>query len=218
MHILNVALLSTGLWPRYINTTITILDVIHRPVFYLNTTSRRLNSVSVFRWNVLSLAQQIELVSVCLQILCALNFLTCRVCLCCHHVLKYQASRDILRALYMHLWYFVRQPNWFISCHGSESKSHHIVILILNPGINKKYVLFEDLLLYIISESQTKCQLCQFSLTSSCTAMMLMVCVSSSGPTFLPLFVKIGQMTLKLEGATRRNRDSIIFYMFIYPP
>jgi hypothetical protein len=28
-------MLSTGLWRWYINITITILDIIHRPVFYL---------------------------------------------------------------------------------------------------------------------------------------------------------------------------------------
>jgi hypothetical protein len=28
-------MLTVGLWPCYINITITILDIIHRPVFYL---------------------------------------------------------------------------------------------------------------------------------------------------------------------------------------
>jgi hypothetical protein len=38
--------------------TITILDIIHRTVFYLkNTTVRKLDSVSVFRWFLLSCAQ-----------------------------------------------------------------------------------------------------------------------------------------------------------------
>jgi hypothetical protein len=32
---------------KYINITITILDIIHRPVFYLDITFRRLESVSV---------------------------------------------------------------------------------------------------------------------------------------------------------------------------
>jgi hypothetical protein len=41
------------------------LDIIHRPVFYLkHTTFRRLYSVSVFRWNLLSWDQSIELVPI----------------------------------------------------------------------------------------------------------------------------------------------------------
>jgi hypothetical protein len=41
------------------------LDIIHRPVFYLKHTSfRRLDSVSVFRWNLLSWAEPIELVPI----------------------------------------------------------------------------------------------------------------------------------------------------------
>jgi hypothetical protein len=32
-------MLSIGLWRRYINITITILDIIHRPVFYLKLSS-----------------------------------------------------------------------------------------------------------------------------------------------------------------------------------
>jgi hypothetical protein len=38
------AIHSAGLWRWYI----TILDIIHRPVFYLKTTFRRLDSVSIF--------------------------------------------------------------------------------------------------------------------------------------------------------------------------
>jgi hypothetical protein len=33
----------------YINMTIVLIDVIHRPVFYLETTFRRLDSVCVLR-------------------------------------------------------------------------------------------------------------------------------------------------------------------------
>jgi hypothetical protein len=43
------------------NTYIVFLDFIHRPVFYLNTAFRRLNSVSVFRWILPMWAQSIEL-------------------------------------------------------------------------------------------------------------------------------------------------------------
>jgi hypothetical protein len=35
----NRLMLSVGLWRRYINVTITILDIIHRPVFYLKLNS-----------------------------------------------------------------------------------------------------------------------------------------------------------------------------------
>jgi hypothetical protein len=38
----NRLMLSTGLWRWYINITITILDIIHRSVFYL-----KLNSIGV---------------------------------------------------------------------------------------------------------------------------------------------------------------------------
>jgi hypothetical protein len=41
----------------YFNITIIILDIIRRPVFYLKTTFQRLDSVSVFRWNLLKWAQ-----------------------------------------------------------------------------------------------------------------------------------------------------------------
>jgi hypothetical protein len=34
---------STGLWRWYINITITILEIIHRPVFYL-----QLNTISLY--------------------------------------------------------------------------------------------------------------------------------------------------------------------------
>jgi hypothetical protein len=37
---------------------VTTLDVIHHPVFsFQNTTHRRLDSVSIFRWNLLNLIQ-----------------------------------------------------------------------------------------------------------------------------------------------------------------
>jgi hypothetical protein len=49
---------NIGMWRWYINITITILDITHRPVYYLkHTTSRRLDTVSVFRWNLLSWSQ-----------------------------------------------------------------------------------------------------------------------------------------------------------------
>jgi hypothetical protein len=50
-------MLSIGLWPwyEYIDIPITILDTIHRPEFYLTTTFRRQDSVSVFRWNLLQM-------------------------------------------------------------------------------------------------------------------------------------------------------------------
>jgi hypothetical protein len=57
-------MLSIGLWRWYINITITILDIIHRIVFYLKHGVRRLDSVSVFRWNLLSWIKQQELVPV----------------------------------------------------------------------------------------------------------------------------------------------------------
>jgi hypothetical protein len=47
-----------------INITITLLDIIRRHAFFLNSTFRRLDSVSVFRWNLLRWAQQKELVFV----------------------------------------------------------------------------------------------------------------------------------------------------------
>jgi hypothetical protein len=40
------------------------LDFIHRPVFIYKTKFWRLESVSVFRWNLLSWAQSIELVPI----------------------------------------------------------------------------------------------------------------------------------------------------------
>jgi hypothetical protein len=46
---------SSSLWRWYINTIIVFLDIIHRPVFQ-NTTFQRLNSLSVFMWNLLSFA------------------------------------------------------------------------------------------------------------------------------------------------------------------
>jgi hypothetical protein len=44
------------------DTNIMFLDIIHRPVFIWNITLWRLDSVSVFRWNLLSLVQPIQLV------------------------------------------------------------------------------------------------------------------------------------------------------------
>jgi hypothetical protein len=41
-----------------------LLDIVHRPAFYLNTTFRTLYSVSVFRCDLLRWAQQIQLISV----------------------------------------------------------------------------------------------------------------------------------------------------------
>jgi hypothetical protein len=47
------------------NPIIVVLEIIHRPVFYLkHMTFQRLDSVSVFRWNLLSWAQSIELVPI----------------------------------------------------------------------------------------------------------------------------------------------------------
>jgi hypothetical protein len=40
-------MLSIGLWPRYVNITITILDIIHRPVFYLKLNSIDLSSSNI---------------------------------------------------------------------------------------------------------------------------------------------------------------------------
>jgi hypothetical protein len=46
-------------------TIIEFLNIIHRPVFYLkHTTFRRLDSFSVFRWNLLGWAQSIKLVPI----------------------------------------------------------------------------------------------------------------------------------------------------------
>jgi hypothetical protein len=60
-------MLSVGFWRWYINITITILDIIHRPVFYLKKkTFWRLDSVSVFRWKLLIWDQYTELVT-CLR-------------------------------------------------------------------------------------------------------------------------------------------------------
>jgi hypothetical protein len=43
---------------RYISVTVTILDIIHCPVFYLRQTAVwRLDSFSVFRWNLLNFVQ-----------------------------------------------------------------------------------------------------------------------------------------------------------------
>jgi hypothetical protein len=50
-------------YPVYIHITVVVfLDIINHPIFILNATFRRLDSVSVFRWNLLSLAQSVELV------------------------------------------------------------------------------------------------------------------------------------------------------------
>jgi hypothetical protein len=43
----NRLMLSVGLWRWYINITITILDIIHRPVFYLQLNSIQLNSIGL---------------------------------------------------------------------------------------------------------------------------------------------------------------------------
>jgi hypothetical protein len=51
---------STEQW----NVTTALLDIIHRPVFHLKHNVRRLDSVFVFRWKLLSWAQQTVLVSV----------------------------------------------------------------------------------------------------------------------------------------------------------
>jgi hypothetical protein len=45
-------------------TTIVFLDTIHRHALIYNTAFRRLDSVSVFRWNLLSWVQSIELVPI----------------------------------------------------------------------------------------------------------------------------------------------------------
>jgi hypothetical protein len=38
-------MLSTGLWRQYINVTITILDIIDRPVFYLKHSVSAIDSI-----------------------------------------------------------------------------------------------------------------------------------------------------------------------------
>jgi hypothetical protein len=43
-------MLSTGLWRWYINITITILDIIHHPVFYLISLDRLSPDVIVFKF------------------------------------------------------------------------------------------------------------------------------------------------------------------------
>jgi hypothetical protein len=40
------------------------LDIIHHPVFVLNTMFQRLDSVSVFKWNLFSWVQSIEVVPI----------------------------------------------------------------------------------------------------------------------------------------------------------
>jgi hypothetical protein len=57
-------MLSIRLWRWYINITITSLDVTYRTVFYFKHDVSGLDSVSVFRLKLLSLAQDIVLVSV----------------------------------------------------------------------------------------------------------------------------------------------------------
>jgi hypothetical protein len=59
----NRLMLAIGLRRWCINITITILDIIHVLSFIYNTTFRRLNTISVFRWNLFSWAQQIVLLS-----------------------------------------------------------------------------------------------------------------------------------------------------------
>jgi hypothetical protein len=49
---------------KFVTITITILGIIHRPVLCMNKI-RRLNSVLVVIWKLLSQAQYTELVSVC---------------------------------------------------------------------------------------------------------------------------------------------------------
>jgi hypothetical protein len=52
---------SESLLRRYINTIIVFLDIINCPVSYLkHMTFRRLDSVSVFKWNLLSWAQSLQ--------------------------------------------------------------------------------------------------------------------------------------------------------------
>jgi hypothetical protein len=42
---------------------VMFMDIIHRPVFYLKHTAfRKLDSVSVFRWNLLNWTQSVEFV------------------------------------------------------------------------------------------------------------------------------------------------------------
>jgi hypothetical protein len=43
----NRLMLSIGLWQCYINITMTILDIIHRPVFYLKLSWTHLNSIGL---------------------------------------------------------------------------------------------------------------------------------------------------------------------------
>jgi hypothetical protein len=45
-------MLSTGLWRWYINITITILDIMHRPVFYLK---HDISETGFRPWNVVYL-------------------------------------------------------------------------------------------------------------------------------------------------------------------
>jgi hypothetical protein len=57
---------SIGLWLWHINirVIITILDIIHCPVFYLKHNVSRLDSVPIFRWNLLRWA--VDKASLCL--------------------------------------------------------------------------------------------------------------------------------------------------------
>jgi hypothetical protein len=49
-----VRIKSIDLWRWHINISTTILDINNRSFFYLkNTTFRRLDFVSIFRWNLL---------------------------------------------------------------------------------------------------------------------------------------------------------------------
>jgi hypothetical protein len=48
--------------------TIPILDIIHRPVFYLNATFQKLHFISAFRWNILRWIQNKGLASVSDQV------------------------------------------------------------------------------------------------------------------------------------------------------
>jgi hypothetical protein len=54
----NRLMLSIGLWPLYNNVAITVLNIIHRPVFLTKATIRRTDSVSDFSWNLLRPVQR----------------------------------------------------------------------------------------------------------------------------------------------------------------
>jgi hypothetical protein len=62
--ILKMIVTVSGNVSDYVIITITILDIIQHPIFYLKTAFCILDSVSVFRWNLLNCAQPTELVHV----------------------------------------------------------------------------------------------------------------------------------------------------------